>query len=91
MLLGALDAVRATGAAPVPLHLRNAPTKLLEELGYGAGYRYPHDEPGAFVDAWNLPDAVGEARFYEPREIGAEAPLRERLAAWRARRRPPRE
>jgi putative ATPase len=86
----ALDAVRAGGAAPVPLHLRNAPTRLLEQLGHGAGYRYPHDEEGGFVDAWNLPPAAGDARWYEPTANGAEATLRERLAAWRSRRRPPR-
>ena len=87
----ALEAVRSGGAAPVPLHLRNAPTRLLEELGYGEGYRYPHDEPGGFVDVWNLPASAGEARFYEPKEAGSEAVMRERLDAWRARRKPPRK
>jgi len=86
----ALEAVRSAGAAAVPLHLRNAPTRLLEELGYGAGYRYPHDEPGGFVDTWNLPASAGDARFYEPKDAGSEAVMRERLDVWRARRKPPR-
>ncbi len=85
----ATEAVQATGAAPVPLHLRNAPTPLLRDLGYGKDYRYPHDEPGGFVDDWNLPDAVGAARFYEPKDVGAESALRARLEAFRARRKPP--
>jgi len=84
----ALTAVRNEGAAPVPLHLRNAPTRLLEELGHGADYRYPHDAPDGFVDAWNLPASAGEGRFYEPKDVGREASLRERLAKWRERRRP---
>jgi putative ATPase len=85
----ALGAVRASGSAPVPLHLRNAPTRLLRELGHGREYRYPHDEPGRFVDAWNLPEALGDARFYEPADAGAEALHRERVSEWRRRRRPP--
>jgi putative ATPase len=82
----AADAVRRLGSPPVPLHLRNAPTPLLRELGYGRDYRYPHDEPDAFVDERNLPDAIGDVRFYEPKGVGAEAALAERLAAWRKRR-----
>jgi len=80
------QAVERAGSAPVPMHLRNAPTKLMEELGYGRDYRYPHDEPDAFVPTWNLPDVVGEARFYEPVERGAEAALARRLREWRSRR-----
>ena len=86
----AAAAVREHGAAPVPLHLRNAPTALLRELGHAREYRYPHDDPDGFVDAWNLPDAIGEGRFYEPKQNGAEGILADRVAAWRARRRPPR-
>jgi putative ATPase len=55
----------------------------------GAEYRYPHDAPDGFVDAWNLPTAAGEARYYEPKGNGGEGPIGERLALWRARRRPP--
>ncbi len=82
----AAQAVERFGSAPVPLHLRNAPTPLMRQLGYGRDYRYPHDEPGAFVPDRNLPDALGEARFYEPREIGAEQKLKQRLDLWRKRR-----
>ena len=83
------EAVRRAGSAPVPLHLRNAPTPLLRELGYGRDYRYPHGEPDAFVAARNLPDALGDARFYEPTERGAEREIAERLSAWRRRREEP--
>jgi putative ATPase len=79
-------AVRAHGAAPVPLHLRNAPTALMKREGYGRDYTYAHHAPDAFVPDRNLPDAVEEELFYEPTARGAEAALAERLAAWRARR-----
>ncbi|RIL02813.1 MAG: AAA family ATPase [Proteobacteria bacterium] len=85
----ALDVVRAAGSAAVPLHLRNAPTRLMRDLDYGREYRSPHDAPGGFVEAWNLPDELGDARFYEPSEVGAEALHRERVTEWRRRRRPP--
>jgi len=80
------EAVRAHGSLPVPLHLRNAPTPLLRELGYGRDYRYPHAEPDAFVAARNVPEALGPATFYEPTERGAEREIAERLRALRARR-----
>ena len=64
----------------MPLHLRNAPTALLRELGYARAYRYPHDEASGFVDDWNLPEEVGDARFYEPTAHGAEAAVAERVA-----------
>jgi putative ATPase len=83
------EAVRRHGSLPVPLHLRNAPTPLLRELGYGRGYRYPHAEPDAFVAARNLPDEVGVPTWYEPTERGAERELAERLRAWRRRREGP--
>lgn len=83
----ALAAVERSGAAPVPLHLRNPVTPLMRAQGYGEQYRYPHDEPDAFVEARNLPEAVTEERFYEPTERGAEKEIRERLEDWRARRR----
>jgi putative ATPase len=79
-------AVAEHGSLPVPLHLRNAPTPLLEGLGYGRDYEYPHDAPDRFVAAANLPEALGGLRFYEPGGEGAEAAIAERLARWRARR-----
>jgi putative ATPase len=83
----ALAAVDQHGSQPVPLHLRNAPTRLMEEFGYGRDYTYPHDAPDAFVARNNLPEALGNAVFYEPTASGAEAAQAERLAAWRRRRR----
>jgi len=82
----AWQAAEKLGPAPVPLHLRNAPTPLMKELGYGRDYRYAHAEPDAFVPDRNLPDALGDSVFYEPSERGAEAALAERLRAWRRRR-----
>jgi putative ATPase len=81
---------RAAGAAralvstdrsrPVPEHLRNAPTRLMKELGHGKDYRYAHDEEGGYAAGERyLPDGVDEARFYEPTERGLEAKIREKL------------
>ncbi|MCB9733648.1 MAG: replication-associated recombination protein A [Deltaproteobacteria bacterium] len=81
----ALEAVRRTGTLPVPLHIRNAPTKLMTELGYGKGYRYPHDHGGWVPDHY-LPEALRGARFYEPEGHGYEKHLRERVDRWRADR-----
>jgi putative ATPase len=74
----ASEVARERGALPVPLHLRNSPTELLRELGYGKGYRYPHDFPSHFVDEQYLPDALREARFYQPSDQGAEEATRAR-------------
>jgi len=77
--------IRADGSRPVPLRLRNAPTKLMKELGYGQGYRYAHDEPEAFAAGERyLPDAMPDVRFYEPTARGLEQRIRDRLAALRA-------
>ena len=85
-LANATAALRETGSATVPLHLRNAPTPLLKDLGYGSDYQYPHEEDDAFVATENLPDALAGRRFYEPTGHGAEREIAERLAAWRRRR-----
>ena len=82
----ALERVRATGSLPVPMHLRNAPTALMKDLGYGHGYEYAHDADDAFVAATNLPEALEGEVFYEPTERGAEARIAERLQEWRRRR-----
>jgi len=82
----ALEAARRHGSLPVPLHLRNAPTPLLRELGYGRDYRYPHDAPDRFVPDPNLPEPLRDARFYEPKPVGAEEAIGRRLAEWRGRR-----
>jgi putative ATPase len=83
----ALGAARETPAAPVPLHIRNAPTKLMKELGYHAGYRYAHDDPAAYLPQEYLPDEVAGAVFYEPGPFGHEKRIAERLEWWAKLRR----
>ncbi|MCC6746381.1 MAG: replication-associated recombination protein A [Deltaproteobacteria bacterium] len=75
--------VRQHGALPVPMHLRNAPTRLMEEQGYGAGYRYAHDHPGHFVAQEHLPAPLAGRRYYEPSAEGLESELGRRLERWR--------
>ncbi|MCB9786959.1 MAG: replication-associated recombination protein A [Deltaproteobacteria bacterium] len=81
----ALEAARTQGTLPVPNHLRNAPTRLMKEMGHGEGYRYPHDHGGWVPDHY-LPDALRGTRFYEPTSHGYERHIAERLAGHRARR-----
>ena len=69
----ALALVRQTGNLPVPLHLRNAPTKLMKDLGYAEGYKYAHDYPGHFVRQQFLPDELKEHRIWQPQENAADA------------------
>jgi putative ATPase len=85
-MLAAADDVKAKGALPVPLHLRNAPTPLMKGLGYGAGYRYPHDYEAATVEQQYLPDELAGREYYEPTDRGREREIGERLHAWRATR-----
>lgn len=73
--------VKETGDLPVPLHLRNAPTRLMKESGYGAGYLYAHDYPGNFVTQEFLPDTISNTRFYDPGDNTRETELRRRLQA----------
>ena len=77
----ALSLVRQTGNLPVPLHLRNAPTKLMKELGYAEGYKYAHDYPGHFVRQQFLPDELKDHRIWQPQENAAEARHKERMQA----------
>ncbi len=77
----ALALVRQTGSLPVPLHLRNAPTKLMKELGYAEGYKYAHDYPGHFVRQQFLPDELKDHRIWQPQENAAEARHKERMQA----------
>jgi putative ATPase len=81
-LRSALEAAQRTPAEPVPLHIRNAPTGLMKELGYGAGYRYAHDAPTAYTPQEYLPEALRGERFYEPTDMGFEKRIRERLEWW---------
>jgi putative ATPase len=78
----ALDAARNSPAAPVPAHLRNAPTPLMKELGYGAGYRYAHDSPTAYLPQEYLPEALRGTSFYVPGSMGYEKKVAERLDWW---------
>ncbi len=78
--------VERSGSPPIPMHLCNAPTNLMKEMGYGAGYLYPHDQEDQFVAARNLPDEIQEDHLYEPSERGAEAEIAIRLETWRKRR-----
>jgi len=71
-------------AQPVPLHLRNAPTKLMKDLAYGKGYRYAHDDPDAVADMSCLPSALEGRRYYEPTERGFEVEIKRRLDGWEA-------
>jgi putative ATPase len=90
------DFVRQDGTRPVPLHLRNAPTRLMKQLGFGKDYRYAHDEADGFAAGENYwPDGVAPRRFYEPVDRGLEQRIADRLAQLRAlndkavRREPP--
>ncbi|MCI2260738.1 replication-associated recombination protein A [Xanthomonas indica] len=79
--------VRETGTQEVPLHLRNAPTKLMKTLGYGADYQYDHDaEGGIALDQTGFPDAMGERVYYRPVERGLEIKLKDKLDRLRAAR-----
>lgn len=82
----AIADLEGQGPLPVPMHLRNAPTGLMKDLGYGEDYVYAHNAEDAFVAAENLPDALAGRRYYEPTERGAEQEIGERLRAWRARK-----
>lgn len=83
---GALELARNTPAEPVPLHLRNAPTGLLKGLGYGAGYRYAHDDPEHYVVQEYLPGTLAGAELYRPGSLGHEKRIGERMAYWKKRR-----
>ncbi len=69
-------------AEPVPLHLRNAPTKLMKELEYGKGYQYAHAEADAVADMSCLPPALEDRKYYEPKERGFEKEIKRRLDGW---------
>ena len=78
----AMATVRQTGNLPVPLYLRNAPTKLMKELNYGKDYKYAHDYPGNFVEMEFMPQELKQQVFYKPQQNAAELKLLERLKAW---------
>lgn len=74
--------VKQTGTLPIPLALRNAPTKLMKELDYGSGYKYAHDHPGNFVEMEFLPEKIVGTTFYKPQNNPSERKIWERLKAW---------
>jgi len=83
----ATEDARNTSSEPVPLHLRNAPTGLMREMGYGKGYKYAHDYAGGFVESEFLPPKLKEKIYYRPKEIGEEKRIKERLKKlWPGRR-----
>jgi putative ATPase len=86
-LQAALAAAREHPAEGVPFHVRNAPTGLMKELGYGAGYQYAHDSPEAYIPQEYLPDRLRGSRFYEPGPFGFEKEIAKRLAWWEDLRR----
>jgi len=77
------EAVNRHGSLPVPLHIRNAPTGLMKQLGYGKGYRYAHDYPDAYTPQDHLPDELQGRVFYHPTDRGYERTVAERLERWR--------
>jgi putative ATPase len=74
-----LQDVESTTAEPVPLHLRNAPTNLMKDLGYGKGYQYAHDVAEKVIDMQCLPDSLRNRVYYHPTNEGVEKRIRERL------------
>ena len=78
----ALADVKTLPNLPVPLPIRNAPTKLMEELGYGKEYKYSHDFPGHFIEQQFLPDNLKDKLYYRPTDLGREKDIRERLNKW---------
>ncbi len=74
------------GSQPVPLHLRNAPTRMMKDLGYGKEYKYPHDFADGFVPENYFPETLGRRKYYEPSEAGHEKVIADRLKAWWGRK-----
>ncbi len=85
-MLAASKDVKEKGALPVPLHLRNAPTALMKELGYGKGYRYAHNFPGHVVDQEHLPKELKGKKYYSPSDSGYEKTIKERIKEWEERK-----
>ena len=82
----AISLVKQTGDLPVPLHIRNAPTKLMKEIGYGKDYKYAHSYDGNFVEQDFLPEEIKKERIYKPQNNPAEQKILERLKLWWGKR-----
>jgi putative ATPase len=78
--------IEQSGPQPVPLHIRNAPTRLMKKMGYSRGYLYPHNYPGGWVDQEYLPDKLKNRIFYRPTERGFEKEIRKRVAERKRRK-----
>ena len=78
--------IQRTQALPVPMHIRNAPTKLMKDLGYGKDYKYPHDFPDHFVDETYLPENLKNRKYYRPTDFGFEKEIKKRLEWWEKKR-----
>ena len=83
--LSALEDVKEKGALGVPLHIRNAPTPLMKDLGYGKGYKYPHNH-GGHIEQSYLPEELQGKEYYKPTENGFDKEIKERLAGYKAKR-----
>jgi putative ATPase len=81
-MLAAAQDVKEHGALPVPLHLRNAPTGLMQDLGYGKGYQYAHNFADHIVDQQHLPKELSGRRYYTPADSGDETAIKDRLKLW---------
>ncbi len=81
-IMSAKEDVELTGELGVPLHLRNAPTKLMKSLDYGKEYKYSHDYEGHFTEQQYLPEELKDKVYYKPTGIGEEAKILERLKNW---------
>ena len=75
--------IEKTGSLPVPLHIRNAPTRLMRELDYGKGYRYAHDDAEGLVEQEHLPEELAGRKYYQPTNRGYESLVKDRLTKWR--------
>src|SRR5664280_2739965 len=80
------EIINTKGYLPVPLHIRNAPTKLMKELDYGKDYKYAHDYANAYVPQEYLPEAIRGQIFYQPKEAGFEKTIKERINIWRQKK-----
>jgi putative ATPase len=81
--------IEASGPQPVPLHIRNAPTRLMKALGYSRGYLYPHNYPGGWVAQSYMPEKMTHRTFYKPTDRGFEQEIRKRMAQWRKKKEAP--
>jgi putative ATPase len=85
-MLAAMEDVEQHGALPVPLHLRNAPTRLMKKLGYGKDYQYAHNFPDHVIDQQHLPNELKTHKYYVPSDSGYEKQIKERLASWQQKK-----